>query len=209
VTIKVHLCDKKDFAPSVIITPSDRIYFGEYPYRVDIDGPQHPDPRHDPMSHWLVSDIMRSSGMYWKRERKSKNRRSIYLGTYDDVKWLCNVVPVPITRILGPVSYEHVSLLNSDDTILRQGLFYGKYNYRTELTFWTHVGTNRKPVINEIMDFVFANFSDYRWGHRAQNWFYNYLYCNKEEWEELELFINIAFGKYIREKKQVSLLSEL
>ena len=205
----LQLCNKQDFDSSIIIKPCDRVYFGEYPYRVDIDKPQYPHKDHDPVANWLVTDIMRSSSMYWKRERRSTYRRSIYLGDYGDVKWLCNWAKDDVTRVLGPVSKEHVSLLYNDDTILRQGLFYGKYNYRTELTFWNHVGLDRKPVINEIMDFVFANFTEYRWGHRSPNWFYNYLYCTQDEWKELEGFVNIAFGKYIREMKTVSLLSEL
>lgn len=208
-TITVQLCDKDDFDSSIKLYPCDRIYFGEYAYRVDMDGPQHPHPAHDPIAHWLVSDIMRTSGMYWKRERKSRNRRSIYLGSYDDVKWLCNFAPVGVSRVLGPMSHEHVGILNDDDVILRSALFYGKFDFRTELTFFNHVGAERKTIINEIMKFVSANFDDYRWGHSTSHWFYNYLYCKEKEYNELKGFINISFGNYIREEKSVKLLSQL
>jgi len=209
-SLQLQLCNKKDFNPSISILPSDRIYFGEYPYRIDIDSPQHPHPDHDPIANWLVTDIMRQSGMYWKRERKSKYRRSIYLGDYQDVQWLTNWIDTGVTRILGPLSQKHVDLIQDDEIILRPALFYGKYNHRIELSFmYLRGNTDKKVIVKEIQDFVSANFTDYRWQHHSDTWYYNFLYCDSKEYEELKGYVAMSFGKHIRQTQSVSLLSEL
>jgi hypothetical protein len=207
---QLQILTKKDFDSSISIAPSDRVYFGEYPYRVDIHAPQHPHPKHDPIAHFAVTDIMRTSMIWRKRERSSTYKRSIYLANLQDVKWLCNWVPEQVTRIVGPVSKKHLSILTHEDYILRQSLFYGKYNYRVELSFFqAPYNINRRPKINEIMDFVLQNFEDYRWSHNHQKWFYNFLYCNEKEFNALQGFMNISFGNCIKDHRPVYLLSQL
>jgi hypothetical protein len=207
---QLQILTKKDFDSSISIAPSDRVYFGEYPYRVDIHAPQHPHPKHDPIAHFAVTDIMRTSMIWWKRERSSTYKRSIYLANLQDVKWLCNWVPEQVTRIVGPVSKKHLSILTHEDYILRQSLFYGKYNYRVELSFFqAPYNMNRRPKINEIMDFVLQNFEDYRWSHNHLKWYYNFLYCNEKEFNALQGFMNISFGNCIKDHRPVYLLSQL
>lgn len=207
---QLQVLTRKDFVSNISIAPSDRVYFNEYPYRVDLEAPQHPHPLHDPAAHWYVTDLMRTSNMFWKRERRSAFKRSIYLGDIDDVKWLCNWAGEQVTRVVGPVSKKHVNILTNDDHILRSALFHGKFDYRVELSFFQHpVSQNRTAMINEIMDFVKNNFEDYRWSHNHLKWYYNFLYCSQKEYKDLEGFINISFGSCISEHRPVYLLSRL
>ena len=207
---QLKVLTRKDFDSSINIRPSDRVYFNEYPYRIDIEAPQHPHPKHDPIAHYAITDIMRSSNMFWRRERRSAFKRSIYLGDIEDVKWLCNWAGEQVTRVVGPISKNHVSMLTSQNCILRSALFYGKYNYRLELSFFQLPFTaNRSTKINEIMDFVSNNFEDYRWSHNHLKWYYNFLYCSEKEYNALQGFINISFGNCIRDHRPVYLLSRL
>ena len=114
---QLQVLTRKDFDSNISIAPSDRVYFNEYPYRVDLEAPQHPHPLHDPAAHWYVSDLMRTSNMFWKRERRSAFKRSIYLGDIEDVKWLCNWASEQVTRVVGPVSKKHINMLKNNDHI--------------------------------------------------------------------------------------------
>jgi hypothetical protein len=69
--------------------------------------------------------------------------------------------------------------------------------------------TDKKVIVKEIQDFVSANFTDYRWQHHSDTWYYNFLYCDSKEYEELKGYVAMSFGKHIRQTQSVSLLSEL
>lgn len=210
--LQLKLCSRDQIDASILIKPSDRVYFNEYPYRVDIDAPMHPDPNFDPVAHYYITDIMRSSNIYHKRERQSSNRRSIYLRSYADVLWLCSWGKEYVTRVVGPVSNAHVDLLHDKSYVLKDSLFFGKFNYRVEFNMIRYkrgVSVNGTNEIDAIVDFVSLNFEDYRWSNRSFAWFSNYLYCNKDEYNSLAGFMKISFSRWMAGTHAVVLLSQL
>lgn len=212
---QLQLCNNKKIDASIAVCPSDRIYYNEYPYRVDIYRPAHPNPKHDPFDNYYITDIMRSSNMFWKRERSTHNKRSIYLGSYDDVVWLCAWGKEQVSRVVGPISKKHLALLHDDNYILRQSLFHGKFDGRVEFNMYTLTGTIgprldvRRQLIKDLKEFVDTNFANHRWGNRSYSWFCNYLYCDFDEYTELEGYIKILFGQAIADTRKVALMSQL
>lgn len=213
-TLNLQHCNKKDFDAHIKLYPSEKIYYDEYPYRVDIKGPGYPDPLFDPEYHYEITDFMRSCNMFYKRESHTQSGRRIYFGLYDDLLWFTNFMGDNVKAIHGPVSKDHITLMSLPGVILRNNLFFGKYDYRVELYTHNHWNRSTRSVftqdhVDAVIKFVEANFDQYRWGTKEFKWFYNYLYCTKEEYDALEGFINLQFKHMIRWRDQVVLFSEL
>lgn len=211
--LSIRHCNKDQFGPKIKVLPSTKIYFNDYPYRVDIVGPGHPHPDYDPHMHYEISDFMKSCNMLWKRELHSEKGRCIYLGTYDDVLWLCNWMEPYIKAVHGPLNDEHVSCLYTPGLLLREKLFYSRYDYRIEFASapWRHTSndTTTKENLLALQDFVTQNFDDYRWSTNDFSWYYSYLYCKEKEFKEIEGFMMLSFKHMFRYKDKVKLFSEL
>lgn len=208
--LSIPLCNKSQFNSNIELIPSTKIYYDNYPYKVDIKGPGYPHPNYDPHLHYEISDFMKTCGMFWKRERNVRAGRSIYLGSYDDVLWLTNWMCEHISAVHGPVSDEHMSCLFTPGLVLREKLFYNEFDCRIE--FFT--GGIRGPKMssdeqNTLKSFVEQNFEKHRWSTTYFNWYYNYLYCTQDEYNELEGFLNLSYKRWITYKEKVVLFSEL
>lgn len=214
----IKLCNSSQFDSHIELIPSTKIYFYEYPYKVDIKGHGYPHPDYDPDLQYEITDFMKSCNMFYKREYQSSSGRSIYLGSYDDLMWLTNWMSHHVKAVHGPISDLHLSYLQSTSTVLREKLFYNNYNYRIEFAIRRRIRWPGSYIIpsepsdrrlDNLVDFVSQNFDDYRWSTTSFGWYYNYLYCNKSEFDEVNGFLTLSFKDIITKQTEIKLFSEL
>ena len=218
----IKLCNKKDFDKHIEIIPSTTIYFNVYPYKVDIKGPGYPHPDYDVDMQYEITDFMKTCNMFYKREYQSKLGRSIYLGSHEDLMWLTNWMGKHIRAVHGPVSDKHLLHLRAPSIVLRNNLFYRRYDYRIEFYVkkqWNRWGSNftftpkseqeADDSIKNLLKFVAENFDDYRWATGTFVWYYNYLYCKKEEYDQIKGYLALTFKDLITEQVETKLFSDL
>lgn len=207
----IKLCNKNQFDQHIKLIPSTKIYFNEYPYKVDIKGPGYPHPDYDVDMQYEVTDFMKTCNMFYKREYQSSLGRSIYLGSHDDLLWLTNWMGKHITTVHAPVSDKHLSYLQTPDTVLRNNLFYGQYDYRIEFCVKKRWKSDEDINVStkNLLNFVSENFEDYRWSTSYFVWYYNYLYCKKEEYDQIKGYLALTFKDLITEQIETKLFSDL
>lgn len=217
-TLHIQHCTKKDVDEHIKIVPSTKIYFGDYPYRVKIKGFGHPHPTYDPHYHWDITDFLRTANLFYKRELHNSGGRNIYFAIWDDFVWFVNWMSDYVSEVHVPISTQHILDMHTPGLILRDKLWHGKYNFRVEFSMMherypVNKFLQKKEVAaderEKIYRFVETNFDSYRFSNKETRWFYNYLYCDQEEWNALEGFANLSFKKSIRLVDKIKLFSEL
>lgn len=219
-TLHIQHCTKKDVDKHIKIYPSTKIYFGDYPYRVCIKGPGHPHPDYDPNMHWEVTDFLRTTNMFYKRELHTPKSRNIYFSLWDDFLWFVNWMSDYIDSVHVPVSEQHILDMHTPGLVLRDQNWYRKFDTRIEFSVGLPTSWKHRPEVNKdqdlrssIYNFVQTNFEDYRFSITDNSiyskWFYNYLYCDMKEWKDLEAFAFLSFKHNIRTVDKIKLFSEL
>jgi len=213
-TLHIQHCIKKELPEHVELLPSTKVYFGEFPYRVRIKGPGHPHKDYDPHFHYDITDFMRSSNMFYKRELQSSGGRNIYFALYDDLMWFVNWMGDSVEAVHGPLSEQHILDMHTPGLIIRENNWYKDFDYRVEFntpvprTYSTHQPATQEEV-RHLINWVHDNFDNYRWGTVDFKWFYNYLYCDYNEYNDLRAICNLQFKKLIRREDKIKLFSEL
>ena len=206
-TLHIQHCTKNDLDKHINLYPSTRIFYSDYPYRADIKGPGHPHPDFDPHYHYEITDFLRSSNMFFCRQNHNTAGRRIYFGLHNDFLWFVNWMSEYIDSVHAPISEQHILDLHTPGLILRENLWHSRFNQRIE---FSKSFINRKEFSTKaLMQFVEANFEDYRWATTKWDWHYNYLYCDSAEYTALEGFINLTFKKVIRRTDKLKLFHEL
>tara|TARA_Y100001972_G_scaffold108811_1_gene139122 strand:+ start:232 stop:867 length:636 start_codon:yes stop_codon:yes gene_type:complete len=210
-TLHIQHCTKNDFDKDIELLPSTRVFYNDYPYRVDIKGPGHPHKDFDPHFHYEITDFLRTSNMFFCRQNLNVAGRRIYFGLYDDFLWFVNWMSDYIRTIHAPVSEQHILDLHTPGLILRDKLWHSQFDQRLEFSkSYVRLGSQSKEYSTKaLMEFVKTNFEDYRWATTKWDWHYNYLYCNSAEFTDLEGFINLSFKKLIRRTDKLKLFNEL
>lgn len=215
-TLHIQPCTKEHIDEHIKIVPSTRIYFGDYPYRVKIAGPGHPHPNYDPNFHWDITDFMRTANLLYKRELHNTAGRNIYFALWDDFIWFVNWMSDYVSEVHAPINEQHILDMHTPGIVLRDKLWHGRFNFRVEFSMMRQrdpVTFNMQEVPmgerEKIFHFIETNFEDYRFSNKDTKWFYNYLYCDQEEWNALEGFANLSFKHSIRLVDKIKLFSEL
>ena len=209
-TLHIQHCTKNDLDEHIELFPSTRIFYGDYPYRVDIKGPGHPHPDFDPHLHYEITDFLRSSNMFYCRQNLNVAGRRIYFGLHNDFLWFVNWMSEFIDSVHAPISEQHILDMHTPGLVLRDMLWHSKFDQRVEFSksFRSNMMSDLFST-KALMQFVKTNFEDYRWSTTKWDWHYNYLYCNSQEYTELEGFINLTFKRSIRRTDKLKLFCEL
>ena len=206
-TLHIQHCTKNDIEDHIELLPSTRIFYNDYPYRVDIKGPGHPHPDFDPHFHYEITDFLRVSNMFFCRQNLNVAGRRIYFGLHNDFLWFVNWMSDFVKCIHAPISEQHILDLHTPGLILRDKFWHSQFDQRIEFSK-SFVNRNEFST-NALMKFVDSNFDNYRWSTTRWDWHYNYLYCNSAEYTDLEGFINLTFKKAIRRTDKLKLFNEL
>lgn len=182
-------CTKGAF--SVPVVPSKSIYYEWYPYKVDIIGDR---VNYDPVMHYELNCFIADNCKFRIRNKWSYTNRTIYFSEYADVEKVCTAFSDIILRVHGPISNKHFKIISENDysTEIRTSLYYGKYDTRIEFS-----SRNNRDAHDTIFKFVEQNFNNYRWNMTRFIWYYNYLYCNKSELDQIIGFLKIALSDYM------------
>ena len=176
---------------SVPVVPSTRIFYTNYPYRIDFVGGRYD---YDPDSHYLLNCFLAKNNIENNRSYLSESCRSIYFRKYEEVELVCLNFSNDIVKVCGPCSKKHLNLLKTktDTLVLREKLFFNKFDTRLEF-----ISRHDKNNVDFILQCVNANLSNYRWLISGDKWFYNFLYCNKKEFDQVFPFLVLSLDRYI------------
>lgn len=180
------LCKEDELRVDVV--PSEKIFYGAYPYKIMFVGNR---VNYDPVDHYELSLFLTKEKLY-HRELWTYECRYMYFLRYEDVELLCNFFSDRIIRVEGPVSQKHLKLLlaGPQNLLIKTTYFYNKFDTRLEL-----VGSANK---DGILNFVSENFDDYKWARCGVDWHFNYLYCHKTELDQVFGFLKIAYSSFLR-----------
>lgn len=186
--------------------PSDKLYYDYYFYRVDMPGN---DVFYDvklitKINNWLFDNF---SYQEYKPKFSSKNFR-VYFRNRDSLYKFLDVFSTHILKVLGPVNDTHFNVLVKKDptrykikNIFRPKLFYGKYNAKLSIQSW-NTGSEYIDTIKNLIEYIDDNFENKQWySNYVTNYSYfsNYLYCNKEEFDEHVPFLKLCYDDIIQQ----------
>jgi len=165
---------------------------------------------------WDITDFMRTANLLYKRELHNTAGRNIYFALWDDFIWFVNWMSDYVSEVHTPINEQHILDMHTPGIVLRDKLWHGRFNFRVEFSMMRQrdpITFNMQEVPmgerEKIFHFIETNFEDYRFSNKDTKWFYNYLYCDQEEWNALEGFANLSFKHSIRLVDKIKLFSEL
>lgn len=190
------------------VTPSDRLYYGEYLYKVYFSGNT---VFRDIKEHAKLDKILHQ-GFWWQSTYTNKNR-VVYLRDIGVLNNILDEFPNLIQKVFGPVDeahFEHISHPYQDtefNFVYKDKLWYNKYDIKIDfisarIPSWQrniNSGTSLEKSANEFMEFIKEQDFSYHMylNTEAKYWHQNYLYCTSKDLKEIQPWISMLYNEVI------------
>lgn len=207
--------DSRKFWKNITVVPSEKIYYGRYPYRANL---QFPIAKRfvDKSNNWeewieqnrsirlqlwnyandiddFCSNIFNSGWRTYFRE----NVQRIYIRNYEDFVNLCHFYKPYLESVAGPKTEEHLEILRSTDTEFsnRKTPFFKKYNCVMHVIPPWGPGKiqNRRNTIDEVLEFIKGSISEDKLRVGRSHYYCAKTYINYNDYEDLAPFIKLSF----------------
>ena len=189
----------------VKVTPSEKIYYGDFQFKLCFDGNQF---HYDILFLSDLINTIHKDTWHYRMQMTSKSI-NIYLHEKDA---LDNVIKRYqhtdyLKSLHAPLDQDHLdSLLDSDtEYVYRNKYWYGNYPIKISLfrRFQDEVSAK------EISDFIKGSFDEYRLHDSySDKWYVNYLWLTYEEFKKGYPFLKLSYGDYIDKIQKVKLLEK-
>ena len=186
------------------IEPSDKIFYGEFQYRIRFQGNMY----HYDITFMSDLNTLLMDELWHYRIQNSAKNINVYLhdkGVLDKIIDQYQHTDY-IEGISGPLDDDHLeSLLDSKtDYVYRNKYWYDTYPIKVFLyRGWDH----RDIEGREIIEFIKGSFEEYRLHDTySNNWYHNYLWLTQEEYDKSFLFLKLSYGDVIEKVQKVKLL---
>jgi len=194
------------------ITPSDRIYYNDYTYKINFKGNAI---CRDIKEHAKLDNVL-YQGWNFQSTYTNKNR-VVYINNLDTFNTILDDFPHLIEKVFGPVDQSHLDYISQPwkDTeynfVYKDKLWYNKYDIKVdikskELYHWSSWNTKNKTsadvlekTANEFMGFMkLQDFPHHMYlNTEAKYWYQNYLYCTSEDLKEIQPWISMLYSEVI------------
>jgi len=200
---KPILIDKHNFTEHYI-TPSERIYYGRYPFKLTFDH-SGIDTRRNLLSfRRQIEDFQYDLLENYCRAYIARNGVRLYFYNYNDLVTTYNVFRSQITDVAGPINNEHLHLLKSKDhhVKVRSQNWFKKYDCKVYMTakmfsngsfYKSLISLDRekyKELVQGQQDFFETNLTNikkkYSWDNQ-----WNEFYCDYAEFLETLPFVRL------------------
>ena len=190
----------------VKVTPSEKIYYGDFQFKLCFDGNQF---HYDILFLSDLINTIHKDTWHYRMQMTSKSI-NIYLHEKDV---LDNVIKRYqhtdyLKSLHAPLDQDHLdSLLDSDtEYVYRNKYWYGKYPIK--ISFHRSYGMD-KNIGKDIREFIEGSFAGYRlFDSYTNNWYQNYLWVTQEEYDKGYPFLKLSYGDYIDKVQKVKLLEK-
>jgi|TARA_R110000868_G_scaffold231137_1_gene484494 hypothetical protein len=193
------------------VTPSDRIYFDDYPYKICFEGNHY---HYDVTMYTDLIAQLQLLGWHY-RIQNSQSNINVYL---PDIKYLDSIITYfqhtdVITSLHGPTTPEHVEALqdNTTEYVYRNKYWYNKYNIKIELfrSGYKKPQDEFRAQGQDLKEFIAGSFGSYRlFDSYTTNWSVNYLWLTQEEFDQGYPFLKLSYGDLIDKIQKVRLMEK-
>ena len=189
--------------------PSEKIYYGIYPYKVKIKMPVGSEddngnkvPFYERL--WLSSDIIK---LYAQQNLNQRIRLSpasittdsfcVFLSNIHDYTYFIRDFKEDVMEVFGPVNKKHKEILLSNKNIaVKKKNFYNEYNIRIRI-YPQHYSQYRDNFFGEVTTFFKENLESCRilWGRRYSVT----MYTNQKYYDDISGFTELALPPHKKE----------
>lgn len=210
----LQLIDKSKLWPGVKLEPSEKIYYGRYPYKVNMVFPLHKkfvstdnweeysaELRSRRLQLWnYANDVdeycvnLFTAG--WRTYFTEKVQR-VYIRTYQDFICFSKFYQAYNTSVSGPLSQEHLDILLSSDTYFanREKPYFKKFNCIMEVVppwgYGNH--TDRRKILEEAREFISSSLDANKIKLGRSGYYSAKSYINYDDYEDLVPFVKLSF----------------
>jgi len=188
------------------INPSDRIYYGDYQYKVSFQGNMF---HYDVIFLADLYSLLQDETFYYRVQNTSKSI-NVYVHHKDVLDKIIDQYQHTdyITGITAPIDEDHLlGLLDSDtEYVYRNKYWYGIYPIK--ISFFRSYGSDSE-LGKDIREFIDGSFGNYRlYDNYTNNWYQNYLWVTQEEYDKGYPFLKLSYGEYIDKVQKIKLLEQ-
>lgn len=186
------------------ITPSEKIYYGRYPFKLTFDHSFADNRRNLLHFRRQIEDFQYDLLENWCRPYIARNGIRLYFNNYNDFVVTYNMFKSQIVDVAGPINDEHLHLLKSKDYYVhvRTQNWFKKYDCRVYMTakmfsngsYYRSLMSIDADKYRELMDsqqeFFETNLPNIK---KKYNWSntWNEFYCDYEEFLETLPFLRL------------------
>lgn len=194
------------------VTPSDRIYYGEFPYKVYFKG----NSIYRDIKEHAKLDTVLYNGYYWQSTYTNKNR-VVYLKEIDTLDKILDNFSHLIEKVYGPVDESHFEYISTPwkdleyNFVYKDKLWYNKYDIKIDIksrekyswsSHYSKTNTDNASLeksANEFMSFMKQqDFPHHMYlNTEAKYWRQNYLYCTSEDLKEIQPWISMLYSEVV------------
>ena len=192
---------------SIDVLPSDKIYYYDYPYKVQLEGNS---------AHYNIKNVTEINGWLWYNyqfEFKSQfttKYHNIYFKNRDSLYAFCERYMDKIINLYGPINVTHFNYITNRgsekwkiNNAYRTKLWYGRYDAKIEVFTPLSSGSREaaKKQVKDFAEYIATNLEHKQWHSNIEymhTWHANYLYCKQDELEELIPWMKLCYDEIIR-----------
>lgn len=214
--MSLKLINKKDLEKNVAIEPSEKIYYGRYPYKVNLLFPIHKafalasntdqwleERRNRRLQIWNYSNDVDEfcANIFtagWRQYFTDKVQR-LYVRSYKDFISISNFYSGYLQSVAGPITQEHLDILQSGNTdfVNRENPYFKKYDSILEIvppwTYGAMSSSDRRQLIEDAKEFVLGTIDSDKIKVGRSLYYSAKTYINYSDYETLAPFIKLSF----------------
>ena len=214
--MNLKLINKKDLEKNVDIQPSEKIYYGRYPYKVNLLFPIHrkfvlsndwdnvmEERRARRLQLWNYSNDVDEfcANIFqagWRQYFTDKVQR-LYVRSYQDFIAISNFYSAYLKSVAGPITQEHLSILQSGNTefVNRENPYFKKFDSILEIvppwSYGSMSSSERRQMIDDAKEFVLGSIDSEKIKLGRSLYYSAKTYINYDDYETLAPFIKLSF----------------